>query len=156
MTTSFKMAASLLLFLLMASLVSANFLTEPQVQWSYILPLTENGQEHRLRKGNAVVATQDDSLLFITTQDASVFMLQTSDGLPVSDAYRPPDIPGSTLSCQSGVALAEDETGVQFAVYAVLDTPDDPEETIQRLVCTYCSFLESCTSAIIVFFCAAR
>lgn len=117
-------AAAACLLLLLASRASANFLNEPQVQWSYTLPQSDDSQERSLRRGNAVVPTQDDSLLFITTQDASLFILQTSDGLPITDAYEPPAVAGAMTSCQSGVALAEEETGVQYAVYAVIDAPD--------------------------------
>jgi hypothetical protein len=122
-----KTAAACLL--LLAS-VSANFLDQPQVQWSYTLPQSDDstGTARALRRGNAVVASQDDKFLFITTQDASLFILQTSDGLPVAE-YRPPAVTGASTSCQSGVALAEDATGVQYAVYAVIDNPDmDGEE----------------------------
>ena len=114
----------LLLLLLVVCTVHANFLAEPSVQWSYTLPLAADSSKRRLRKGNAVVATQDDSLLFITTQDASLFILKTSDGLPVADAFQPVAEEAITTTCQSGVALAEDERGVQYAVYAVIDTPD--------------------------------
>jgi hypothetical protein len=115
----------LLLLLLGLRTVHANFLADPSVQWSYTLPRAADSSRRRLRKGNAVVATQDDSLLFITTQDASLFILKTSDGLPVADAYQPLAANAITTTCQSGVALAEDENGVQYAVYAVIDTPND-------------------------------
>jgi len=113
--------------LLMASAAFANFLTEPLVQWSYTLPQSDISQDRSLRKGNAVVASQDDELLFITTQDASLFILQTSDGLPITDAYQPQSVTGAVTSSQSGVALAEDEYGVQYAVYAVIDAPDSED-----------------------------
>lgn len=115
----------LLLLLLGLRTVDANFLADPSVQWSYTLPRAADSSRRRLRKGNAVVATQDDSLLFITTQDASLFILKTSDGLPVADAYQPLAANAITTTCQSGVALAEDENGVQYAVYAVIDTPNE-------------------------------
>ena len=102
----------------------ANFLEDPTALWSYTLPPADDSSKRRLRKGNAVVATQDDSLLFITTQDASLFILKTSDGLPVADAFQPAAAEAISTTCQSGVALAEDESGVEYAVYAVIDTPD--------------------------------
>lgn len=129
-----KAVASVLL--LVSPLASANFLTEPQVRWSYTLPQSDETQPQTPRKGNAVVATQDDRLLFITTQDASVFILQTSDGLPIADApYQPSAVAGAITSCQSGLSLVQDETGVDYAVYAVIDTPVDTAasgETIKR------------------------
>ena len=116
--------------LLLLASASANFLYEPQVQWSYTLPQADDSTARALRRGNAVVASQDDTLLFITTQDASLFILQTSDGLPIADVYQPPAVTGATTSCQSGVALAEVATGVQYAVYAVIDNPDPDSEDV--------------------------
>lgn len=117
--------AACLLLLLAASTVSANFLNEPLVQWSYTLPPGADSSKRRPRKGNAVVASQDDTLLFITTQDATFFILNTSDGLPITDdGYQPFSAAGTTTTCQSGVALVQDDTGVQYAVYAVIDTFD--------------------------------
>lgn len=101
------------------------------MQWSYTLPDADDSTARRPRKGNAVVASQDDTLLFITCQDASLFILNTSDGLPVADAFQPFSSADTTTTCQSGVALAEDGTGVQYIVYAVIDTPNanDTEPT---------------------------
>jgi hypothetical protein len=110
--------------LLLASAAHANFLTEPLVSWSYTLPVDENGSTRSLLQGNAVVASLNDKLLFITTEDASLFILGTSDGLPIADAYQPPLIADALTTCTSGVALAEDVYGVDFAVYAVIDSPD--------------------------------
>lgn len=119
------------ILLCLASLVSANFLQTPQVQWSYTLP--RSNQQPLLRQGNAVTSSNDDSLLFITTQDARVFVLSTENGLPVNEAFVAPTIPNVETSCNSGVALAQDAIGVAYAVYAVIDTPtNNADDTIRR------------------------
>jgi hypothetical protein len=116
-----RLAAHLLL---LASAAHANFLAEPLVAWSYTLPLAEDGSTRSLLQGNAVVASLDDRLLFVTTVDASLFILGTGDGLPIADAYQPALIADVLTTCKSGVALAEDVYGVDYAVYAVIDSPD--------------------------------
>jgi hypothetical protein len=115
-----RLAACLLL---LASAAQANFLSDPLVQWSYTLPVAGDLLTRSLRKGNAVVASQDDRLLFITAEDASLHILGTGDGMPVADAYQP-NLEGVNTTCNSGVALAEDVYGVDYAVYAVIDSPD--------------------------------
>jgi hypothetical protein len=112
------------LMLLLASAVHANFLAEPLVSWSYTLPIDEDGSTRSLLQGNAVVASLDGRQLFITTEDASLFILGTGDGLPIADAYQPPLIEDVLTTCKSGVALADDVYGVDYAVYAVIDSPD--------------------------------
>ena len=108
--------------LLSASAVQANFLSDPLVQWSYTLPVAGD-LTRSLRKGNAVVASLDDRLLFITAEDASFHILRTGDGMPVADAYQP-TLDGVSTTCNSGVVLAEDVYGVDYAVYAVIDSRD--------------------------------
>ena len=110
--------------LLLAAAANANFLAEPQVQWSFTLPLSDQGETRGLRKGNAVVASQDDTLLFITSEDGSLHILRTQDGLPAADVYEPYTAQNTITYCTSGVALAEDQSEVQYALYAVIDEPD--------------------------------
>lgn len=121
-----RLAACLLL---LASAAQANFLSDPLVQWSYTLPVAGDLLTRSLRKGNAVVASRDDRLLFITAEDASLHILGTEDGMPVADAYQPTLIDGANTTCKSGVALAEDVYGVDYAVYAVIDSPDSSAQS---------------------------
>ena len=116
--------------LLLASAAQANFLSDPLVQWSYTLPVAGHGLTRSLRKGNAVVASRDERLLFITAEDASLHILGTGDGMPVADAYQP-TLDGVNTTCNSGVALAEDVYGVDYAVYAVIDNPDSSAQPNQ-------------------------
>jgi hypothetical protein len=118
---SSAVAACLCLFLPTAQ---ATFLPTPAVRWTYQLP----GGSRRLGRGNNVVASQDGSRVFSTTQDGSLHIVYTS-ALDYSSYFEPETFPETLTSCNSGVVLIENaDTGrVEYAVYAVRDvtTADD-------------------------------
>lgn len=134
-------------------MVTSTLLPMPQYRWTY--QLSNSGRissDGLLRRGNAIVSTQDGKYLYITTDDGILHILNLKNGdehgAPITTSsnngearewldetgmggidddatitFKPAPIAGRHIDCRSGVSLHETYDGVQFAVYAITDVP---------------------------------
>ena len=79
----------------------------------------------RLGRGNAISASPDGSLLYVTTQTGNLHVLSAFDGTE-RWSYNPTSLSSNTVvECQGGVAFGElDGIGV-YAVFAIIDRRTD-------------------------------
>jgi len=122
------------LYVLAAALssVNANFLAEPNVQWTYRLPGSGTLSGRGLRTGNEVLVVpnninsndKDDNTVFVTADDGSLHIIYP-DNLRESTVFEPTGITGTYTECRSGVTPVYDpEYGnLEYVVYAILDVP---------------------------------
>jgi len=127
---------------------SSAILPTPQLRWTYQLPNSGKiSSDGLLRKGNAVVSTQDGRYVYVTTNDGILHILSLRNGenhaaatstssnermdetgmggvdIVATKAFEPVPLPNRHIDCRSGVSLHETKDGVQFAVYAITDVP---------------------------------
>lgn len=113
-----------LAFAFTSSVAQASFLETPNVQWTHQLPGSGTLSGRGIRQGNEVLASDDDTTLFVTADDGTLHMINTDN--PDSTITYEPEIPSGTYTESStGVTLVHDpKTGdVDYAVYAVADVP---------------------------------
>ena len=105
-----------LVAVLWTTTVVAEYLPEPSLLWSFDLQRTT-------KKGNAVVAKGDR--IFVTALDGSLHIVNQNE-LSNSIVYEPTPMLDFAISCESGVAVVENDDGeLEYVVYAVVDTPND-------------------------------
>jgi hypothetical protein len=99
------------------------FVAEPERTWSVSLPGAGKLGGRSLVRGNAIVASNDGSTLYITTDDGTLVLVDTQTQTTLA-AFEPPILEGSVPECRSGVSLHHHPSGsVRYAVYVVMDIP---------------------------------
>jgi hypothetical protein len=105
----------------------------PSLMWEYALEGTDSMGGVGVSSGNGVVASQDESSLWITMSDGSMHIL--TNLLPkmiVERVYIPTSFTGRTIECRSNVRLHEKDGKVVYGVYSVLDVGST---TSSRIIC---------------------
>jgi len=96
----------------------------PQLLWSQTLP---NGgtieASGGLRKGNAVVLSEDEQSLWVTTESGSVNVYESTSGSSLF-YFQPEAIGGHYTESRSSISLYQPGQSIVFAIYAVIDVPD--------------------------------
>mmetsp|Transcript_19097 Transcript_19097/g.21580 ORF Transcript_19097/g.21580 Transcript_19097/m.21580 type:complete len:1376 (+) Transcript_19097:201-4328(+) len=144
-TTAIFSLSSVLLLLLPLLFCHAELLLEPSLKWSVQLEGSGRLRGRGLRKGNAIVAYKDGTKIFVTANDGSLHIIQTTTTQVNTLAiFTPDEIQGRFTECRSGatvvdkniaVATGEDNNGNNFdttlglgvekedyIIYAVLDS----------------------------------
>lgn len=115
--------------------VNADLLDTPNLQWSFSLEGSDdNGSAlggRSLRRGNAIIPWRGGDKLFVTADDGSLHILDTSGETPTtSSVFEPTPVARTFTECRSGVVVIGDEVNHKAAdapsaylVYAVIDTP---------------------------------
>ena len=82
----------------------------------------------KLARGNAVTASPDGALVYVTMDNGSLTTLTAHDGA-TRFSYTPESIAdGWSTSCESGVYFGELRNGEQYAVWAVVDVPPNSQQ----------------------------
>ncbi len=79
-----------------------------------------------MRQGNAVVLSPDGSRILVTADDGTLHIFDPA-AFSNSTFFEPPISPGTYREGRSGVAWVMQNTSssvVEYAVYAVIDTPE--------------------------------
>eukprot|EP00978_Attheya_sp_CCMP212_P010094 scaffold24247_cov54-Attheya_sp.AAC.4 len=98
------------------------FVAEPERTWSVSVPGSGTLGGRSLVRGNAIVASNDGSTLYITTDDGTLVLVDTQS--QTTNTFEPSIIEGSVPECRSGVSLHHYHSGaVRYAVYVVTDIP---------------------------------
>ena len=96
-----------------------DYLPQPMVMWSSTVP--------PFGEGNAVAESPDGSIIVATSSDGTISGLNPSTGFR-EWFYKPANVPGLPLSCQSGPAFGDAPGIGPYIVYGVIDgfTDTDP------------------------------
>jgi hypothetical protein len=100
----FSSVSILLLLLAPSSLVChAEYLENPLLKWSVQL----EGSGRGLQKGNAVVAYKDGTKIFVTADDGSLHIIQTTDQVKTLAVFVPDEIQDRFTECRSGATVVD-------------------------------------------------
>jgi hypothetical protein len=96
----------------------------PKLKWSVKIDGTGLlSSDATLSKGNAVLASPDGLLVYVTMDNGSLQVLSAGNG-DTHFKYKPSPIrPGWTVECKSGVYFGRMRNGDHYAVFAVIDVP---------------------------------
>lgn len=129
------MFSLLFTLLLIISVSDASFLSQPKVQWTTQIDGSGTLSGRGLRRGNEVFLDDATGILFVTADDGSLHLIDTSNNNnqqqeQSSIVFVPDTVTGTyTESTSAGVTLVRDATttteseGVEYAIYAVVDVP---------------------------------
>lgn len=111
----------LLLTLVCARL--SNAVVGPNPLWSQPLPNGGTIEGEGLRKGNAVVLSDDEQSLWVTAESGSLHVYDSAGGTRLA-SFHPEAIDGHYTGSHSSVSLYQPNESIEFAVYAVVDVSD--------------------------------
>lgn len=115
--------------LIFMSLACARFTNAaiPELLWSRTLPNSGTIGGEGLRKGNAVVLSDDQHSLWLTTETGTLHVYDT-DGNAIK-TFRPNTTAERYTESRSSVSLYQPDTSrsIIYAVYAVIDVPHHGE-----------------------------
>lgn len=111
-------------FLLLIHPTNGNFLKQPSIEWIYNIPGSGTLSGRNLRHGNEVITSQNGQYLFVTADDGSLHILDTSNPNKNSLMYIPTETRGAYTECRSGITIVEDNEGnPEYVIYSVIDVP---------------------------------
>mmetsp|Transcript_26546 Transcript_26546/g.53897 ORF Transcript_26546/g.53897 Transcript_26546/m.53897 type:complete len:332 (+) Transcript_26546:2401-3396(+) len=130
------------LILLVLTLPPIDGLLEPSIRWSRRLNGCGTLSDASPRKGNGVVASQSGQHVWITDDEGTLHILDATNSTSDEILFKPPAVETKRIESRSSVTLSQNETGVDYAVYAVVDvsTSDDPTDdsmTSSRIIAVY-------------------
>lgn len=116
--------------LIFVSLACARFgnAAIPELLWSRTLPNSGTIEGEGLRKGNAIVLSDDQQSLWLTTETGTLHVYDT-DGKAIKK-FRPDTTVDRYTESRSSVSLYQPEylsQSIVYAVYAVIDVPHHGE-----------------------------
>ena len=127
--------------LLAFTLSPIDALLEPSIRWSRRLNGCGTLSDASPRKGNGVVASQSGQHVWITDDEGTLHILDPTNSTSDEILFKPPAVEMRRIESRSSVTLSQNETGVDYAVYAVVDVPtsDDPtgNMTSSRIIAVY-------------------
>jgi hypothetical protein len=98
----------------------------PFVSWEY--QLSSNSTLGQPERGNGVVLENDLNTVWVTTNRGNVHIIRNG----VESIYIPPTKENVDTQCTSSISLYQDKSGLQYAVYAVVDVPFSSQDPITR------------------------
>lgn len=125
---------TLFLFLLSCfscmDVVHANFLPEPTPKWSFQLLDSGRLSGRGLRRGNAIVASNDGTKIVVTAIDGSLHIIQTANQVKTIAVYEPEGKVGANIECRSGATIvySEQQNGLYFSVESEEEKPISAKE----------------------------
>lgn len=107
-TTALFSLSSVSLLLLPRLFCHAELLLEPSLKWSVQLEGSGRLSGRGLRKGNAIVAYKDGTKIFVTANDGSLHIIQTTTTQVNTLAiFMPDEIQGRFTECRSGATVVD-------------------------------------------------
>lgn len=103
----------------------------PQLLWSSNLLQNSGISGGGLRKGNGVVLSNDQHKLWVADAAGSLHLVRLLDEERQHVVFTPENLPNRMVESRSSAALFEGSMN-SFAVYTVIDTPEDGEDGIER------------------------
>jgi hypothetical protein len=118
-------SVSILLLLLAPSLVChAEYLENPSLKWSVQLEGSGRGLSRGLRKGNAIVAYKDGTKIFVTANDGSLHIIQTTNQVNTLAVFVPDEIQDRYTGCRSGATVVDKDIQDGHFVAVVADAAE--------------------------------
>jgi hypothetical protein len=118
-------SVSILLLLLAPSLVChAEYLEKPSLKWSVQLEGSGRGSSRGLRKGNAIVAYKDGTKIFVSANDGSLHIIQTTNQVNTLAVFVPDEIQDRYTECRSGATVVDKDIQDGHFVAVVADAEE--------------------------------
>lgn len=119
-------SVSILFLLLAPSLVChAEYLENPSLKWSVQLEGSGRGLSRGLRKGNAIVAYKDGTKIFVTANDGSLHIIQTTNQeVNTLAVFVPDEIQDRYTECRSGATVVDKDIQDLHFVTVVADAEE--------------------------------
>ena len=103
----------------------SNSLSIPSTLWEYQLEASGTISSGSVRHGNGVIAAQDESSLWVTTDDGYLHLLTNLEPSNITEiVYKPLSLTDRQTESRSNAQLYEQDGHVVYGVYAILDVGD--------------------------------